>query len=88
MVLAPEPSELTELFKETFDEYDRNWTIYSVLDDQPREDLVKTEIYGKAQMQLRATADINVKEELNRLNKAQAIDSGNLVLYIFKFKIL
>lgn len=83
-----EPSDLTELFKETFDEFDRNWKIYDVLDNQPREDLVKTEIYGTAQIQLRATADITVKEELNRLQKALDIDSGNLLLYIFKFKIL
>lgn len=83
---VPEPSDLTELFKETFDEFDSDWAIHDVQDDRARKDLVETEVYGEAQIQLRATADVTVKEELNRLQRARAADYGNLRLLHFTFK--
>ncbi|VVC37808.1 P-loop containing nucleoside triphosphate hydrolase [Cinara cedri] len=71
----PEPSDLTEWFTEILYEYDTEWTAYDDLDLQrPREDLIKTEIYASAQVELRAAVDITMKNELTTLQIAYAQD--------------
>ncbi|KAL4090726.1 hypothetical protein QTP88_025507 [Uroleucon formosanum] len=69
-----ESSELTEWFKETFNEYDSNWALDSGIENKPREDLIKSEIFSKAQVELRTIVDETIKEELNILKMAYARD--------------
>jgi len=69
-----ESSELTERFKETFNEYDRNWALYNGIENEVREDLIKSEIFSNAQLELRTLVDETIKEELNILKKAYAQD--------------
>lgn len=72
--VVPEPSGLTEWFKEVFDEFDSNWTIDNDLDEHPREQMIKTEMFAKAQVELRASVDETIKEELERLKASYARD--------------
>jgi len=37
-----------------------------------------TDIFGKAQVELRAMVDTKIKEELKRLKKANALDFGKV----------
>lgn len=74
--VLPEPSDLTDLFKEALVEFDDNWKIYSEFDEQPREDLIKSEIFGNAQIELRAEVDKTINEELIRLKTAYFRDRG------------
>ncbi|XP_060876495.1 dynein regulatory complex protein 11-like isoform X1 [Metopolophium dirhodum] len=69
-----ESSELTEWFKERFNEYDSNWALDSGIENEPREDLIKSEIYSKAQVELRTIVDETIKEELEILKMAYARD--------------
>ncbi|XP_025193072.1 dynein regulatory complex protein 11-like, partial [Melanaphis sacchari] len=69
-----EPSELIEKFKDTFNEYDSNWALYDEVKNEPREDLIKSEIYSKAQLELRALVDETIKKELILLKMAYAQD--------------
>jgi len=83
-----ESSELTEWFKETFNEYDSNWALDSGIENEPREDLIKSEIFSKAQVELRSIVDETIKEELNILKMAYARDLSKVVIKIFyTFKI-
>lgn len=82
-------SELTEWFKEMFNEYDSNWVLYNGIKNEPREDLIKSDIFSKAQLELRAIVDETIKEELNILKKAYAQDLSKVVIKIFyKFRIV
>jgi len=76
-------SELAERFKETFNEYDSNWALYDGNDNEPREDLIKSEIFTNAQVELRTIVDETIKEELNILKKAYAQDLSKVVAKIF-----
>ncbi|XP_015377577.1 PREDICTED: uncharacterized protein LOC107171834, partial [Diuraphis noxia] len=69
-----ELSELTERFKEIFNEYDSNWALYNGIENEIREDLIKSEIFSNAQVELRTLVDETIKEELNILKKAYARD--------------
>lgn len=72
-----------------FDEYDSNWKIYNALNDQPREDLIKTEIYAKAHLELRTLVDEVIKIELERLKMALARDLSKVnIIYIINMKEL
>jgi len=85
-----ESSELTELFKETFDEYDSNWALDNGTDNKPKEDLIKSEIFAKAQVELRAMVDETIKEELIILKMAYARDLSKVffkISYTFWFVI-
>lgn len=77
MGFVPEPSNLTEWFQKTFYEFDSDWTIDDGLNERLREDLIKTDIFAKAQIELREIADENIKNELLRLKIAFARDLGN-----------
>lgn len=74
MGVVLESSELTEWFKETFNEYDSNWAVDDGIENEPREDIIKLDIFSKAQLQLRAMVDETIKEELNILKMAYARD--------------
>ena len=79
-------SELSEWFKETFNEYDSNWMLYNEINNHPREDLIKSDIFVKAQVELRAIVDETIKEELNILKMAYAQDLSKIIIkiiYIF-----
>lgn len=77
--IVPESSGLTEWFVKLFDEFESNWKMYSGLDDRPRSDLIMSELYGNAQVELRALADVNINEELNELKIAHIQDSGKTI---------
>lgn len=83
------PSELIELFKDTFNEYDNDWALDDGPENEIREDLITSEIFTKAQVELRAIVDETIKEELNILKKAYAKDLSKVVVIIlhkdFKF---
>lgn len=79
--VVPEPSGLTEWFKEAFDEFDSNWTIDNDLDEHPRQQIIKTEMFAKAQVELRTSVDETIKEELERLKAAYARDLGKSTYY-------
>lgn len=80
--VVPEPSGLTEWFKEAFDEFDSNWTIDNDLDEHPREEIIKTEMFAKAQIELRASVDKTIKEELERLKASYARDLSELIIIV------
>lgn len=46
----------------------------------PRTDLIKSEIFENAHIELRASVDTNIREELIKLKIADAKDSGNTSL--------
>lgn len=81
MGIVLEASELTERFKETFNEYDSNWAFYNGIENEVREDLIKTEIFSKAHVELRTLVDETIKEELNILKKAYAHDLSNFTTF-------
>jgi len=76
------PSGLMEWFKDTFNEYDNNWALYNGVENKPREDLIKSEIYSKAQVELRAIVDETIQEELVFLKMAYARDLSKIVIKI------
>lgn len=68
---------MTEWFKETFNEFDSDWTIMdNGSRDEPRDDLIKTDMFAKAQIELRAAVDTTIGEEFERIRKAYAKDLG------------
>lgn len=80
MGVVPEPSDLIEMFKETLDEFDSDWTLHG-LDEKPREDLINNEIFSKAQVELRDIIDKTIiKEEMETLKMAYAQDLGKKCL--------
>lgn len=68
------------MFKEILDEFDTNWKMHDESENRPREDLIKSEIFEKAHIELRALVDTDIREELIKLKIADAIDSGNTLL--------
>jgi len=78
--VVPEPSDLTNWFKETLVEFDRDWKTVNGLDMRPRDELIKSEIFGEAQLELRAAVDTTITKELVRLRKAHAIDLGEITI--------
>jgi len=82
--VVPEPSDLTERFKNMFNDYDSNWATYNEFDEKLREDLIKTEIFAKAQLELRALVDEVIKTELEGLKMAFARDLGKAIVYYIK----
>lgn len=51
--------------------------MYDESETRPREDLIKSEIFEKTHIELRALVDTDIREELIKLKIADAKDTGN-----------
>lgn len=60
--------------------------MYNESENNLRENLIKSEIFEKAHIELRASVDTDIREELIKLKIADAKDSGNTLLSKFLIK--
>lgn len=74
VVLAP--SDFTTELAELFDDFDGDWSTDDGSDGRPREELIKSEIIANIRAENKSAVDKTVGDELERLKKAHARDTG------------